>query len=119
MPILEVRNLNKVYDNGVHALKDVSFTVEEGEFLGVIGLSGSGKSTLLRCINRLIEPTSGEIIINGQDITKLNYSQLRQARTQVGMIFQSFNLIRRKSVLVNTLSGKLGRKGLWSSIMGY
>ena len=116
--ILEVKNLNKIYHNGTHALKNVSFKVNEGEFLGVIGLSGSGKSTLLRCINRLVEPTSGEILLNGNDVTKLNSSDLRKKRQQIGMIFQSFNLVKRKSVLTNTLTGKLGSKGTVKSLLG-
>ena len=68
--ILEVRNLTKVYDNGVCALNNVSFSVKKGEFLGIIGLSGSGKSTLLRCINRLIEPTSGDVVFKGESVTQ-------------------------------------------------
>lgn len=115
--ILQVRNLNKVYDNGVYALKNVSFDVKEGEFLAIIGLSGSGKSTLLRCINRLIEPSSGEIIFDNQDVTKLSRVDLRKARTNIGMIFQHFNLVKRKSVLVNVLSGNLGATGTLNSLM--
>lgn len=92
--------------------------MEEGEFLVVIGLSGSGKSTLLRCINRLIEPTEGEISWNGTEITKLNIEDLRKTRRQIGMIFQQFNLVRRSSVLNNVLSGRLGYTPQWSSIFG-
>ena len=106
--MFEVKNLTKIYDDGTVALKDVSFTVEPGEFLVIIGLSGSGKSTLLRCINRLIEPTEGQIIWDGQDITAAEADQLRQIRRQIGMIFQNFNLVKRSSVLINVLSGRLG-----------
>ena len=106
--MLEIRNLTKVYDDGTVALKDVSFTVEPGEFLVIIGLSGSGKSTLLRCINRLIDPTEGQILWDGQDITAAEADQLRQIRRQIGMIFQHFNLVKRSSVLNNVLSGRLG-----------
>ncbi len=106
--MLEIKNLTKVYDDGTIALKDVSFSVEPGEFLVIIGLSGSGKSTLLRCINRLIEPTEGQIIWDGQDITTAEADQLRQIRRQIGMIFQHFNLVNRSSVLANVLSGRLG-----------
>ena len=116
--ILEIKSLNKIYDNGVHALKDVSFTLEKGEFLGIIGLSGSGKSTLLRCINRLIQPTSGEIIFNNQNIPDLSNNDLRKVRNQIGMIFQNFNLVNRKSVLINTLSGHLGKISTYRSILG-
>lgn len=117
--MLEVRNLTKVFPNGVVALKDVSFTVEEGEFLAVIGLSGSGKSTLLRCINRLIEPTSGQVIWDGIDITAARGKELRRIRRQIGMIFQQFNLVRRSSTLTNVLTGRLGYAHPWLSLIHY
>ncbi len=116
--MLEIRNLSKTYPDGTRALKDVSFTVEKGEFLVVIGLSGSGKSTLLRCINRLIEPTAGTIIYDGQDITAANPAELRRIRRQIGMVFQQFNLVRRSSVLNNVLAGRLGYTGTLRSILG-
>ncbi|MCX7045520.1 MAG: phosphonate ABC transporter ATP-binding protein [Candidatus Sumerlaeota bacterium] len=116
--ILEIRALNKFYDNGVHALNNVSFDVRRGEFLVVIGLSGSGKSTLLRCINRLIEPTSGGVIFNGVDLTRLSFRQLRQYRRKIGMIFQQFNLIKRKTVLANVLAGGLGSMPTLRSVAG-
>lgn len=106
--MLEIRNLTKVYDDGTVALKDVSFTVEDGEFLVIIGLSGSGKSTLLRCINRLIEPTEGKILWDGVDYTDYSGKQLREVRRKIGMIFQHFNLVRRSSVFTNVMSGRLG-----------
>jgi phosphonate transport system ATP-binding protein len=97
-----------VYPDGTVALKDVSFEVKDGEFLGIIGLSGSGKSTLLRCINRLLEPSEGRIIWNGKDITHLPQGELRMVRREIGMVFQQFNLVKRSSVLTNVLSGRLG-----------
>lgn len=106
--MLQVKNLTKVYPNGTQALTDVSFEVQEGEFLAVIGLSGSGKSTLLRCINRLIEPTSGQIFWDGVDVTAASGSDIRKIRRQIGMIFQQFNLVKRSSVLTNVLTGRLG-----------
>jgi phosphonate transport system ATP-binding protein len=106
--LLEVNNLVKVYDNRVLALDKVSFKVASGQFLAVIGLSGSGKSTLLRCINRLIEPTAGQIIWNGTDVTAASQDELRRIRRRIGMIFQQFNLVLRSPVLTNTLSGRLG-----------
>ena len=106
--MFEVKNLTKVYDDGTVALKDISFVVEKGEFLVIIGLSGSGKSTLLRCINRLIEPTEGSIVWDGVDITSADAKVLREIRRQIGMIFQHFNLVRRSNVLTNVLSGRLG-----------
>lgn len=116
---LSVKNLTKTYGNGVQALRGVSFDVEKGEFLVVIGLSGSGKSTLMRCLNRLQEPTSGEIYFQGQDIGKIEKGeQIRALRQKMGMIFQHFNLIPRQSVLKNVLMGRLGRKSTWQSILG-
>ncbi|MBV2167753.1 MAG: phosphonate ABC transporter ATP-binding protein [Bdellovibrio sp.] len=116
--ILEVRGLDKTYPNGVRALKDVNFTVRKGEFLVVIGLSGSGKSTLLRCINRLHDPTAGEIIFEGQDIAPLQGEHIRRIRCNIGMIFQHFNLIPRHTVLSNVLMGSLGRLTSLRSIFG-
>ena len=106
--MLRVKNLTKVYDDGTVALKDVSFEVPDGQFVAVIGLSGSGKSTLLRCINRLIEPTEGEIWWNDVQLSHITGEELRRARRRIGMIFQHFNLVDRSSVLTNVLSGRLG-----------
>jgi phosphonate transport system ATP-binding protein len=106
--MLKIENLCKTYPNGTQALQDVSFEVAEGEFLAVIGLSGSGKSTLLRCINRLIEPTSGKIIWNDVDVTAASGKEIRNIRRQIGMIFQQFNLVKRSSVNTNVLTGRLG-----------
>ncbi len=117
--MLEIRNLNKIYPGGVHALKDVSFTVEDGEFVVLIGLSGSGKSTLLRCINRLVEPTSGQVIWDGVDITAASPAELRRIRRQIGMIFQQFNLVKRLSVMTNVLSGRLGYVNPWRSLVNF
>src|SRR5690606_8157869 len=114
----EIRHLTKIYDDGTVALKDVSFTVPDGEFLAVIGLSGSGKSTLLRCINRLIDPTEGEIIWNGVDLARLEGADLRRARRKIGMVFQQFNLVKRSSVMTNVLAGRLGYTSPWRSITG-
>ena len=116
--MLEVRNLTKVYSDGTVALKNVSFTVEEGEFLVIIGLSGSGKSTLLRCINRLIDPTEGEILWNGLDLAQLKGEDLRFARRKIGMVFQHFNLVKRSTVLTNVLAGRLGYTSGWQSLLG-
>ena len=107
-PNIRVSNLNVVYPNGYHALHNVSFDVYPGEFLVVIGLSGSGKSTLLRCINRLIEPTSGSILMHGVNVAHIEGEELRKHRANIGMIFQHFNLIKRHSVLNNVLYGSLG-----------
>ncbi len=106
--MLEVRHLTKIYDDGTVALRDVSFSVPEGEFMVVIGLSGSGKSTLLRCINRLIDPTEGEILWDGVDLAQLEGDDLRLVRRSIGMIFQHFNLVKRSTVITNVLAGRLG-----------
>ena len=106
--MLEVQHLTKVYDDGTQALRDVTFRVDGGEFLVVIGLSGSGKSTLLRCINRLVEPTEGTILWDGRDVTKADPPELRRYRRKIGMIFQHFNLVKRSSVLTNVMAGRLG-----------
>jgi phosphonate transport system ATP-binding protein len=106
--MLEIKNLTKIYEGGVKALDNVSFSVEPGEFLAVIGLSGSGKSTLLRCINRLIEPTDGQIIWNDIDVTAANQSEMRLIRRKIGMVFQHFNLVTRSKVITNVLTGRLG-----------
>jgi phosphonate transport system ATP-binding protein len=117
--MLKVEHLNKTYPNGTQALTDVSFQVEDGEFLAVIGLSGSGKSTLLRCINRLIEPTSGRIVWNNIDVTATPASEMRNVRRQIGMVFQQFNLVKRSSVITNVLSGRLGYVNPWQSLGNY
>jgi phosphonate transport system ATP-binding protein len=115
--MLEIRNLTKIYEDGTVAVNNVSFTVPDGEFLIVIGLSGSGKSTLLRCINRLIDPTEGEIIWNGVDLAKLEGEELRKHRRKIGMIFQHFNLVNRSSVMSNVLAGRLGYTRTWPSLL--
>ncbi|MBN1486693.1 MAG: phosphonate ABC transporter ATP-binding protein [Anaerolineae bacterium] len=115
--MLEVKNLTKVYDDGTVALRDVSFSVDDGEFLGIIGLSGSGKSTLLRCINRLIEPTAGQILWDEKDITTADAAELRQIRRKIGMIFQHFNLVRRSTVINNVMAGRLGYTNTWPSLL--
>ena len=116
--ILKVKNLHKIYKNGMHALKGLNIEVQKGEFLVIIGLSGSGKSTLVRCINRLIEPTAGTVEFMGKDITHVKGEELRKVKAQIGMIFQHFNLINRHSVLKNVISGKLGQLKTLNSILG-
>ncbi len=118
-PILRIEHLTKVFPDGTRALDDVTFDVAPGEFLVIIGLSGSGKSTLMRCINRLIEPTSGTIRFDGVDVTSLSLRDLRHTRTKIGMIFQQFNLVKRMSVLNNVLAGRLGYVPGWWSLLNY
>ncbi|MBS3812658.1 MAG: phosphonate ABC transporter ATP-binding protein [Candidatus Acetothermia bacterium] len=118
MAQLEIKNLKKIYPPNVVALKDISFEVEKGEFLVVIGLSGSGKSTLLRCINRLIEPTEGSIKFEGREVTTASKKELREIREDIAMVFQRFNLIERSLVLTNVLTGQLAELPLWRSLLG-
>lgn len=119
MPILEIKNVSKTYDNVTKALQNITLSVEEGEFVSIIGPSGAGKSTLLRCVNRLVDATQGEIVLDGQDITHVRGNELRKVRTKAGMIFQHYNLVNRLSVIENVLHGRLGYKSTLSGVVGY
>ena len=117
MAILEVRNLRVRYTkSGPEILRGVSFSVDENDFCAVIGPSGAGKSTLIRCINRLVEPCGGEILLFGQNVLSLGASELRKLRCRIGMIFQEFNLVNRLSVMDNVLSGRLCYTGTARSL---
>ncbi len=112
MSILSVKDLKVRYTvSGPEILKGISFDVDENDFFAIIGPSGAGKSTLIRCINRLVKPTSGKIVLYGTDVLSLNSRQLRRLRRGIGMIFQEFNLVNRMSVMDNVLSGRLGYVG--------
>ena len=112
MSVLQVNDLHASYSSSVsEILKGISFDVAGNDFVAIIGPSGAGKSTLTRCINRLVEPSSGSIIFKGQNITNMSKSELRRVRSDIGMIFQEFNLINRMSVMDNLLSGRLGYIG--------
>lgn len=117
MPVLEVRGLKVSYDSrGPQILKGIDFSVNEGDFCAIIGPSGAGKSTLIRCINRLVEPSEGEITLFGQQVVQLGSADLRRLRRRIGMIFQEFNLVNRMSVMDNVLSGRLGYTGVFRSL---
>lgn len=105
---LQIKDLYKSYDGRINALDGISFDVQKGDFIILLGLSGSGKSTLLRCINRLIEPSSGEIHFENTSVQGLNQTQLRRYRRKIAMVFQQFNLVKNLSVLTNVLTGRLG-----------
>lgn len=115
--MIEFNDVGLVYPNGTVGLKNVNLTIEDGEFVVIVGLSGAGKSTLIRSINRLVTPTSGELFVDGEDTVKHRGRQLRNLRTKVGMIFQSYNLVHRSSVLRNVLAGRLGHTGTLRSIL--
>ena len=113
--MLELKKLGKKYRTGDRALKEVDLTVPAGQVLALIGPSGAGKSTLIRCINRLVEPTSGDVLLKGESLTHLRSSGLRRVRRKIGMIFQEYALVERLSVMENVLSGRLGYVGFWAS----
>ncbi|MDY0230442.1 MAG: phosphonate ABC transporter ATP-binding protein [Candidatus Cloacimonadaceae bacterium] len=115
MSILAVKELYKSYDGQSYAVNGLSFDMQEQDFIILLGLSGSGKSTLLRCINRLIEPTRGDVLFEGKSIIDLKGAQLRQYRRNIAMIFQQFNLVKNLTVLTNVLTGRLGYHGLGSA----
>lgn len=106
--MIEIKHVDKVYPNGFKALSDVNLTIQDGEFVSIIGLSGAGKSTLIRCINRMHDISGGEILIDGVNISSLKGKKLRSARKDIGMIFQSFNLVKRSTVFKNVLAGRVG-----------
>lgn len=120
MATLEVKDLRIRYNrSGPEILKGLSFSVEPEDFFAIIGPSGAGKSTLIRCINRLVEPSSGDVILNGRNITKVGRRELRKVRRNMGMIFQEFNLVERMSVMDNVLSGRLGYIGNFRSFLRF
>lgn len=118
MDLLEIKNLTKYYNKAAPALSDVSFDVKEGEFVAIIGPSGAGKSTLLRCLNRMVEASSGQVIFAGSDVLKANKHELRRIRTRIGMVFQHYNLVDRLTVIENILHGRLGYKSTVSGVLG-
>jgi phosphonate transport system ATP-binding protein len=116
--MIEVRNASVTYPDGVRALKDVSLSFEPGEFVVIVGLSGAGKSTLLRTINGLVRATAGSITVDGRRVTGASSADLREIRSRIGMIFQTFNLVYRSTVLRNVLMGRLSKVPLWRSTLG-
>ncbi|PFD46273.1 phosphonate ABC transporter ATP-binding protein [Bacillus cereus] len=116
--MIEFRNVSKVYPNGTKGLNNINMEIQKGEFVVMVGLSGAGKSTLLRSINRLHEITGGEIIIDGESITVAKGKELRRMRRDIGMIFQSFNLVKRSTVLKNVLAGRVGYHSTLRTTLG-
>jgi len=113
--LLKIASLCKRYSTGDEALKNVSLEIPDGQVLALIGPSGAGKSTLIRCVNRLVEPTSGTIQLNDVELTTLSQRALRASRRKMGMIFQEYALVERLTVMENVLSGRLGYVGFWKS----
>ena len=113
--MLKVEKLSKTYKTGDKALNDVSFEVPAGQVVGLIGPSGAGKSTLIRCVNRLVEPTGGNVFLGDVNITKMSRGDLRRVRRRIGMIFQEYALVERLTVMENVLSGRLGYVSFWRS----
>lgn len=115
--MLTLSQVNKRYPTGDRALTDIELTLPRGQVMALIGPSGAGKSTLIRCVNRLVEPTSGSIRLGDTELTRLSGRQLRRARRAMGMIFQEFALVDRLTVMENVLSGRLGQVGFWRSFL--
>ena len=115
--MLRLEKLEKRYQTGDLALKSVDLEVPQGQVMALIGPSGAGKSTLIRCVNRLVEPTSGKVFLGDLELTHLGSRELRRARTRMGMIFQEYALVERLSVMENVLSGRLGYVGFWRSFL--
>lgn len=116
--LLSIKNVSKKYNNGTNALKNISFDVEKGEFISIIGPSGSGKSTLLRSINKMIDISQGSILFEDKNIENLKKTQIELVRREIGMIFQSYNLVERLTVIENVLHGRLGYKSVIAGILG-
>jgi phosphonate transport system ATP-binding protein len=113
--MLRLNKLTKRYKTGDLALKDIDLEVPDGQVMALIGPSGAGKSTLIRCINRLVEPTSGTVHLGEVELTTLSSGRLRETRRRIGMIFQEYALVERLTVMENVLSGRLGYVGFWRS----
>ena len=114
---LTIRNLVKEYVAGKPVLRGISLDIEGADITAIIGPSGTGKSTLIRCINRLVEPTSGEIVFEGRDVVKLSGADLRAARSRIGMVFQEYNLVERLTVMENLLTGCLGKTSAFKAFL--
>jgi phosphonate transport system ATP-binding protein len=113
--MLQLKNLGKRYKTGDDALKGVNLEIPDGQVVGLIGPSGAGKSTLIRCVNRLVEPTTGSVILNDVEVNTLSAANLRKARRKMGMIFQEYALVDRLTIMENVQSGRLGYVGFWRS----
>lgn len=116
--MIKFKDVSVTYEGGVQALKGINLEIEKGEFIVIVGLSGAGKSTLLRSINRLVEPTAGEIFFLDQEVTSVAKKDLQKIRSEIGLIFQGFNLVKRSSVFRNVMAGRLANLPTWKSLLG-
>lgn len=116
--VLEVKNIFKSYDGKKNVLDDISLEFKEGELISIIGSSGAGKSTFLRCLNKMISPSSGEIIFNNENLTNANKKDIKRIRTKIGMIFQHYNIVKQLTTIENVLHGKLGQMSSWKGMLG-
>src|SRR5690606_4544411 len=118
MAHIEFDSVEVTYKTGLRALKGVSLSIPRGQFVVVVGLSGAGKSTLIRTVNNLVVPSAGTVTVDGKNVTRARGGRLRNIRSDIGMIFQTFNLVKRTSVLRNVLSGRLGDVPAWRGVLG-
>ena len=116
--MIKFEKVNKVYPNGFHALKDINLEIQQGEFVAIIGLSGAGKSTLLRTVNRIHDISEGTLTVNNVDVNTLKGKELRKFRRKIGMVFQSFNLVTRTTVIKNVLTSRVPDMPLYKSLIG-
>ena len=116
--MIKFKNVSVTYPGGVEALKDLNLEIKDGDFIIIVGLSGAGKSTLLRTVNNLVKPSTGSVYLEGKNVTSAKKKELKKIRSQIGMIFQTFNLVNRSTVLKNVLTGRLSNISTIRSILG-
>ena len=116
--MIEFKHVDKVYPNGTKGLSDINLTIDQGEFVAIIGLSGAGKSTLIRTINRMIDVTGGQLTVDGADVMSLSGKAMRRYRRKIGMIFQSYNLVTRATAIKNVLSSMVPDMPFWKVLLG-
>ena len=116
--MIKFENVSVTYPGGVEALKDLNLEIKDGDFIIIVGLSGAGKSTLLRTVNNLVKPSTGSVYLENKNVTSAKKRELKQIRSQIGMIFQTFNLVNRSTVLKNVLTGRLSNISTFRSILG-
>ena len=116
--LIEFKHVDKVYPNGTKGLSDINLSIDQGEFVAIIGLSGAGKSTLIRTINRMIDVTGGQLVVDGTDVMSLSGKAMRRYRRKIGMIFQSYNLVTRTTAIRNVLTSMVPDMPFWKVLLG-